>query len=279
MKDKFKGFIKKFLETVFKYLGYEISLKKIKINKSFDNSKINLNIAAGNYVISGFKSLDLYTEHYYKSKQEFLETRIEYDLRKDKIPYSDNSVSNIYISHAIEHVENDAVENFILESFRVLDKGGVLRIACPDSEFLYAVTQFENEYWKWRTPSLSRLERYTTDWSSCTQHDFLLRELSTPRMRFYNNRIKEKVMDHESVKALNYNNLVEKLKTGLQFREEHPGDHINNWDFDRLQVLGIKAGFKNIIRSKWRGSVSEVMSGDDFDKTAPQMSLYVEMIK
>ncbi len=279
MKNKFKSFINKYLEIVFKYLGYEISLKKITINKSFDDSKINLNIAAGSQIIPGFKSLDLYTPHYYKSKQEFLETRIEYDLRKDKIPFSDDSVSNIYISHAIEHVEDDAVENFIFESFRVLHHGGVLRIACPDSEFLYAVSQFENEFWKWRIPSLSRLERYTTDWSSCNQYDFLLRELSTPRMRFYNNRIKEKVMDCESVKALDYSNLVKKLKNGLEFRKEHPGDHINNWDFDRLQVLGIKAGFKNIIRSKWRGSVSEIMSGDDFDKTGPQMSLYVEMIK
>ena len=205
------------------------------------DGKLNLNIAAGNYIIPGFKSLDLFTPHYYKSREEFFKTRIEYDLRKDKLPYSDGSVSNIYISHAIEHVENDAVEKFIFESFRVLNHSGVLRIACPDSEFLYAVSQFESEYWKWRIPSLSRQERYTTDWNSCNKYDFLLRELSTPRMRFYNNRIMDKVMYYESVKKLDYDDLVEKLKDGLQFRKEHPGDHINNWDFDRLRFLGIKA--------------------------------------
>lgn len=279
MKKKIKDFIKKYLKVIFEYLGYQISLKKIEAKPLPKKDIINLNIAAGNYIIPGFKSLDLYTPHYYKSRKKFLETRIEYDLRKDKIPFNDDSVSNIYISHAIEHVEDDAVNNFIRESYRVLIQGGVLRIACPDSEFLYAISQFENEYWRWRVPSLSRLERYTTDWKSCNQYDFLLRELSTPRMRFYNNRVKDRVMDYESTKALNYDDLVRMLKDDLEFRKDHPGDHINNWDFFRLNKLGSKAGFINIVRSKWHGSVSEIMRSDNFDKTAPQMSLYVEMIK
>jgi SAM-dependent methyltransferase len=268
------------LRALLKAVGYEIELRKINRSRSeVENGQINLNIAAGSYVIPGFKCLDIYTPHYYKTKEKFLESRVQYDLRSNNIPFTDGSVDNIYISHAIEHVENEAVEKFIYESFRVLRKGGVLRIACPDAAFLYAVSQFNNDYWKWRVPSLSNNARYTTDWDSCSQYDYLLRELATPRMRFYNNNIPKKVLTPEQSRSLYYEELVETLKNGLEFRMEHPGDHINNWDFNRLNNLGRNVGFKHVIESKYRGSVSESMNGLEFDRTHPQMSLYVEMIK
>lgn len=279
MKNLLKGAYH-ILKTLIKSVGYEIELRKINKSKStVENGQTNLNIAAGSYVIPGFKSLDIYTPHYYESKEKFLESRIEYDLRSDNIPFADSSVDNIYISHAIEHIENEAVEKFIYESFRVLRQKGVLRIACPDAAFLYAVSQFNNDYWKWRVSSLSNNARYTTDWDSCSQYDYLLRELATPRMRFYNNKIPKHVFTPDQVRSLCYKELVETLKNGLEFRTEHPGDHINNWDFNRLNDLGRKVGFTHIIESKYRGSVSGSMNGPDFDRTHPQMSLYVEMIK
>jgi len=265
------------LKTLIKLFGYEIEIRKA--NEAVQNGLLNLNIAAGGYVIPGFKSLDIYTPHYYKSKEEFLESRVEYDMRNDDIPFAENSVDNIYVSHVIEHVENEAVEKFISESFRALKKDGVLRIACPDAAFLYKVSQFNNDYWNWRIPNLSNKERYTTDWDSCSQYDYLLRELATPRMRFYNNKISKKVRTHDDIKGLDYKELVGNLKDGLEFRLEHPGDHINNWDFDRLNNIGGKAGFKYVIESKYRASVSNSMNGPEFDRTHPQMSLYVDMIK
>ena len=65
----------------------------------------------------------------------------------------------------------------------------------------------------------------------------------------------------------------------LTFREKHPGDHINIHDYDSLYEKGIAAGFSKIVESKKNGSVSIAMQGDEFDKTAPQMSLYVDMVK
>ena len=53
------------------------------------------------------------------------------------MPFEDDSVDTIYCSHVIEHIETEYVEMFFKESFRVLKLGGVLRIVCPDVEYLY----------------------------------------------------------------------------------------------------------------------------------------------
>ena len=161
----------------------------------------------------------------------------------------------------------------------MLKKGGVLRVACPDAEFLYSVSKFKNEYWNWRIESLSNKKRYKTLWKDINQYDFLLRELSTPRMRFYKNQIPSKKIDASIIENLEYQELCAKLKENLVFREDFPGDHINNWDYERLKLIGEKSNFTKIIRSKPQGSVSSAMSTPDFDRTKPLMSLYMEFIK
>ena len=261
-------------------LGYVIDIKIRKKDKvNADKNKVNLNIGAGDYVIDGFKSLDFYSEHYYPNKQKFLNERVEYDLRNDSIPYEDGVVDNIYISHVIEHIETVHVENFIKDAFRVLSPGGVLRIAGPDGKFLFNVSQFRNGYWQWRNVSFSNKNRYTTDWDDIDQYDFLIRELSTPNCRFYNNKLAGKGLDKGHLKGLSYGDLKATLREGLALRAAHPGDHINIWDFESLKVLGLMVGFSHVIESKQRGSVSSMMQGIQFDKTAPQMSLYVDMVK
>ena len=41
-------------------------------------------------------------------------------LEKKKLPFENNSVDNIYISHVIEHIENEHIQNLFIECFRVL---------------------------------------------------------------------------------------------------------------------------------------------------------------
>ena len=57
-----------------------------------------------------------------------------YDARK-RLPFSDNSVKCIFSEHFIEHLDyNEEVPYFITECYRVLQKGGVIRIIVPDAE-------------------------------------------------------------------------------------------------------------------------------------------------
>ena len=83
-------------------------------------------------------------------------------------------------------------------------------------------------------------------------------------------KIRKMWMGNIRVKSVRIN-LNTSLVNGLQIIEID--------EVGRLYEKGIKHGFNKIIESKKNGSVSISMQGDEFDRTAPMMSLYIEMIK
>ena len=273
------NFLTRLLSKIIGIFGYELMTVIKKKRVGVREGSLNLNIGAGEYVIDGFTSLDFYSEHYYKNKQKFLEERVEYNIRTDALPFSDNSVDNIYISHVVEHVEDKYVEYLLSEAYRVLKVSGVIRIACPDAKFLFEVSQFKNDYWSWRHKTISNKEEYSVDWDSIDQLDFLIREIATPRFRFGKDRIDELVLNPSDIENISYEEFINKLSNVLTFRSTSPNHHINLWDFERLKKLGVLAGFSQILESKQFGSISAEMQSLKFDKTAPHMSLYVEMVK
>lgn len=279
LKSRFYSSSMRLLTKLAASLGYDLLIVASKKPKK-DNSKlVNLNIGAGNYMIEGFQSLDFYSKHYYPNKEDFLKTRVAYDIRNDAIPYEENVVDNIYVSHVIEHIEDEYVERLFSEANRVLKPGGVLRIACPDAKFLYQVSQFENDYWSWRNRTISSKKNYDIDWSDLSQLDFLIRELATPRFRYNRNKIPGLELKPTDIENLNYQELIKFLSNTLTFRDQSPGDHINFWDIDRVSALGAACGFSHVIESKQFGSVSAEMSNLKFDRSAPNMSLYVDLVK
>lgn len=271
-------FIKRSVKTLAMRFGYSVEILAFPLNVSKNTSMLNLNVGAGRQVIEGFKSLDFYSESYYSDKKKFLKSRIEYDIRGGTMPYGTGSVDNIYISHVIEHIEPEFVELFVNQAFDRLKLGGVLRIACPDGKFLFNVSQFNNEYWNWRRETFSRHSRLDINGSSTEQYNFLIREMSTPRCRFYNNQIEAKVISLSEVKKMDYEEFKSSVNNKMSFRPEHASEHITMWDFDDLNTLGRRVGFSKIIESKPNGSVSSVMQSKVFDTTFPQMSLYVDMV-
>lgn len=52
------------------------------------------------------------------------------------LPFSDNSIDYIYSSHLLEHLFKDDATKLMKEAYRVLKKGGVIRIAVPDLEHM-----------------------------------------------------------------------------------------------------------------------------------------------
>ena len=51
-----------------------------------------------------------------------------------RLPLSDSSAQLIYSSHFLEHIPKPQVESFLRECLRVLQPGGVIRLALPDLE-------------------------------------------------------------------------------------------------------------------------------------------------
>ena len=69
------------------------------------------------------------------SKNNFIHHDLSYN-----IPFNDGIVDFIFTSHFVEHLFKRDAENFLNEAFRVLKKGGKLRISVPDLNF--AVNQY-----------------------------------------------------------------------------------------------------------------------------------------
>jgi len=65
------------------------------------------------------------------------------------LPFGDNSIDFIYNEHFIEHLIYEEGEKVLREFWRCLKKGGVMRIATPDLDFLVRIYKkdFKNQDW------------------------------------------------------------------------------------------------------------------------------------
>ena len=246
------------LKYLLALLGFELRRIEKPIRRG-----LNLNVGCGSYEIDGFVSVDFFSDHYYGKDTNRFKNKVNYDMRNDPLPYDGNIVDNIYCSHVIEHIETEYVERFFEEAFRVLKVGGTLRVVCPDAEFLYRETLRGTEFFAWH-PKYVQSE----DAQKC-----FIDAVATHRNSLPNYGLEGEL------KEIPYDKLMGLLREGGVFNEAKPGQHINNWDFSRINSLGLRTGFKTILKSKVRGSSKSTLQGQDMDLTRPQMSLYVELTK
>lgn len=245
-------------------------------SKARKQNRVLLNIGSGNWSHDGWTNLDHLSDWYNKDQRSH--HIIPYNIREDSIPYEDNTVDAIYCSHVIEHIENIHIEKLFRECFRVLKKGGIIRITCPDSEFLYNVSKTSNDYWVWRD-SWFKSEQYYDQKYKPRTIDYLVREVATPMLLHYKNSINTKDYT-EAYEELSMTDFFEYLTKELVFREDYVGDHINYWNFEKTNKYLTKAGFPSVFESKYGASVFlEMQYITKFDTTHPNMSLYVEAIK
>lgn len=242
-----------------KLLGY-VNLKLSPVSGAQPRSGINLNVGSGSYEINGFTSLDFYTKAYYPGK---FRNRIHYDMRQDLLPFSADSVDNIYCSHVIEHIETEHVKRFFSEAYRTLKSGGCLRIVCPDFLFLYSNLMQTPDFFAWHPLYLE-----TKDATRC-----FIDEVATHRSDLPDFGLEKELSE------IHCEDLMSLLRQGGVFDPDWPGRHINNWSFERIKTIGLGAGFNLIVESRNRASSSPTMQGPDMDLTRPEMSLYVDLIK
>lgn len=235
--------------------------------------KYLINIGAGDWECPGWINLDYPSEWYAsaQNKHKF----IPFDIRNDTLPFKNDTVQDIYCSHVIEHIENRYVAGLFLEAYRVMCVGGVFRIACPDSEFLYQMAKLGKEYWNYRKRTF---DRAGANFEEMRPVDCLIREVATPRLSRNNYHIGTKYQ--QEFDNMTMNDFLEFITDGLEFDANYVGDHINFWTYEKLAAYLSQAGFSKIIRSKCQGSSSYNMQDRRyFDITQPGMSIYVEAIK
>lgn len=260
----------------FRAVGYDsaFDVRRTSKNSKPQKGEVNLNVGAGAKRLRGFRSVDNRSRHYHGGVTNFFRKTIQFDLRKDNLPYPGSAVQNIYCSHVLEHVEEQHVERFLREASRVLKPGGTLRIAVPDARFLFNVSRINSDYWSWNSvwsvpgsPREKRLHPF----------DCLVQELVTSRFRFLaDSHSPLKPSDFEN---LSYDEAIQLLWSEVRLFPDKPNYHVSTWDFFSLEKLAKSSGFSTVLESKVRGSVSSRMQAVGFDTTHPEMTLYVDCVK
>ena len=185
-----------------------------------------------------------------------------------KVPEVDNSVDLIYCSHTLEHIDKKSSHRFLKECYRILKKGGVLRVALPNTKndfYLLRCLMRQNEVHD------DVKKNYIQD---ATHH--VLADTKTIKME----NILE-VLDKASFKSNEfYNLLVKEYPTMASFDGNNPERHINYWDFDNLIEVMSEFGFELTIPAYRGSSVARPFCNlHVFDNTEPQISLYADIIK
>tara|TARA_B100000945_G_scaffold49632_2_gene35279 strand:- start:1426 stop:2274 length:849 start_codon:yes stop_codon:yes gene_type:complete len=277
---------RKLIGRLFRLLGYNI--EKIKSGDdsklynqfpedSLENKKF-LNVGAGKFQHKFWTNIDYGSEQYEKIQTNFVELNL---IEEPKFPFEDNSIEIIYTSHTIEHITDNSVINFIKESQRILKKDGVLRITCPDSKLLLNSVKFKvKDFWNWREEWF--LKKFNITPKEIELEDFLIRELSTARCRFFDN-VKDPLYPkevREKMEKLEEKEFLEWIVEKNVFDDKFANYHINYWSFEKLKEMCIKAGFSKIYHSGFGQSLSPPLTNTKlFDNTHPKMSLYFEARK
>ncbi len=98
---------------------------------------LKLNLGCGDVYFDDWVNIDMESE----------KADLKHDLRSP-LPYDDSSADYIYNEHFIEHLTVKEGLVFLSDCYRVLKKGGVLRIATPDLDYLLFRYFF---FWKRRS--------------------------------------------------------------------------------------------------------------------------------
>jgi predicted SAM-dependent methyltransferase len=115
------------LQQVYKVIYKKIFYfnNKLKIRNLRKADTLKLHVGCGKVKFPGWVNIDI----------EPGAADLIIDVRKG-LPFDDESVDYIYNEHFIEHLTYEECEKVLQEFWRVLKKGGVLRIATPDLDYI-----------------------------------------------------------------------------------------------------------------------------------------------
>jgi len=249
------------------------------------NKKTYINLGAGIFHLKGWYMLDFDTPAYnYAKNKKF----IQYDINsKTKLPFSNHSVDGIYCSHVIEHFKDDILAHLLAEFDRIVKKNCIVRIAVPDSSIAFrALKNNDHNFFIWDLWN-SNQGRYKSFSKSIPKNWPIeykwLHRFATERVPddITPSKFKMNIDDLKSViKKNGYIDLHNNISSDLKYRYEFSHNHINWYDYNKLeQIVSLNSNFK-IQRSSYLQSIDSQMRVEGhFDTTWPQMTLYVDLIK
>ncbi|MCD1599741.1 class I SAM-dependent methyltransferase [Rheinheimera aquimaris] len=183
------------------------------------------------------------------------------------LPLQNESVSLIYCSHTLEHLESERAFDFLKECYRILKPGAVIRLAVPstdnDQKILSIVAGQERI-------AISTKYQLAAEVSKHLLTDSVHQD----------ERQTYKLMQLSDFDAEQYYHLAVKAGISAIFSATDPGRHISYWDYHNVQRIAETLSFGACIPC-YRGSslAQPFLNLHVFDTTEPHISLYIELVK
>lgn len=290
--------IKKQLLKLIRALGYDVKrIPKIDLKiydlyfskDSIDNKRF-YNIGAGSFYHPHWTNVDFYSDWYSFNDKTSL-SGIHHDLMTLKeLPIENDSAEVVYSSHTVEHITDEAAQKMFNESYRILKKGGILRIATPNIDLEYrAYKDNDRSYFYWidNYSMKKEIERVniTKPMNQASIEQIFLYHFAGSASELHGDGVKERISDDELKNLFSEKSFENAMnyctsKCDVEIQSKYPGNHINWWNPEKMTKMFKEAGFTKIFRSGYGQSFSPAMRDVAlFDKTHPKMSLYMEAIK
>ncbi len=204
--------------------------------------------------------------------------------------FDDNSIDCIYTSHMIEHMTIEDVENIVIESYRVLNEGGILRVVAPDA------LKFINEYLK-SPDDFGTYEEYAVGTGRTYKDEIMWwadrLNLSEECLKPHNLLCSEFVCycdDPQYGHTFDKDIFEKKIKEGTDeflewvtshYNTSRPAGHMTAFYADKVIKLMKKCGFNKTYNMKFREShFEEITWNEAIDlELRKNISFYAEGIK
>lgn len=291
--------MKKYLLNFIKKLGYDVKkvesslnlnlYKQIYSKDSIANKRF-YNIGAGDFYHPYWTNIDYFSEWYSNNDKTSL-SGIHHDLMTLKeLPIETNSAELVYSSHTVEHISDEAAQKMFDEAYRILKKGGILRITTPNINLEHrAFIDNDRDYFYWidNYSKKDEVERINIlkPMNQASIDQIFLYHFAGNASELHGDGVEERISDIELRNVFSTKSLEEALnyctsKCDFKIQSKYPGNHINWWNPEKMKRMFEVSGFKNIFISGYRQSYSPVMRDASlFDNTHPKISLYMEAVK
>lgn len=289
---------KQFLEAC-QRLGFEIKRREpptdVNVYEQFyEAASISgrkfYNVGAGEFYHPCWTNID-YTDAFVKGSAQKSSALINYDLfSHSPLPLPSDSAELFYTSHTIEHIDDKSVANLFHESYRILKKGGAIRIVTPDTDKAYAAwRRNDRSYFFWINWEMFNkdyeLQCINTPLKQASLAQIFLEDFAAAASQIALVGAEKRISDQELEKLFSELPYEEVLNycTSLctvERQRKYPGSHMNWFNENKLTRMLREAGFKTIYKSAYMQSHVPVLRNVNFfDKTLPQVSIYMEAVK
>jgi SAM-dependent methyltransferase len=207
--------------------------------------------------------------------------------------FENNSVSCIYSSHMIEHMEIESVQNIFNECYRILKPGGIIRTCCPNaSQF---IQEYKNNpdtfgtHYEYGVGSGRTYKQEVEMWTNIlamspeAKNECLLpHNLLCAEFVCYCDRPQYgHTFDKEQFDIMINKPEEEFLEwVTSHYQKGRPAGHMTAFTPDKVKSLYIEAGFKSENTFEMEYRKSNILDIDAIDlELRKTISLYVEGIK